>query len=194
MADLLSCINTTRFLPGTGKWWSGSEKATDMDNTFGVRRRRISCSVKWNPSTSYAKTLGETKPAISKITGSLSIRSLRMYWNMKTWVFFNYYISEEPLLQLSDYSGIILMIKEEPLLRNPPHHLLLLWTSLRTDTCSCWCSPQACSKADKILRHTPSDILQICCLGCCTAVPNAAASWTLRMASWEAGNAFHFSS
>lgn len=59
---------------------------------------------------------------------------------------------------------------------------------------SCWCFPQACSKADKILRHTPSDILQICCLGCCTAVPNAAASWTLRMASWEDGNAFHFSS
>lgn len=79
-ADLLYCIDTTRFLPGTRKWRSGSEKATDMDNTFGVRRRRSSCSVKWKPSTSYIKTLGvpmlcETKPAVLKITGSFSIRS-----------------------------------------------------------------------------------------------------------------------
>lgn len=45
----------------------------------------------------------------------------------------------------------------------------------------------ACSKADKILRRTSSDILQIWCLGCCAGVLNAAAAWTVWMASWENG-------
>lgn len=52
----------------------------------------------------------------------------------------------------------------------------------------------ACSRADKILRRTSSDILQICCLGCCTGILNAAATWTVWMASRENGIAFHSSS
>lgn len=114
------------------------------------------------------------------------------------------YTSEEPIIAIIRLRRYwIYMIKEQQVYQrvtsvaqysNTPPHLLLLWTSLRTDTCSCWYFPQACSKADKILRRTPSDILQICCLGCCTAVPNAAASRALWIDSREDGNAFHFSS